>query len=58
MHLLSLIDEKNGKLVMYEVDSAAQLKLRCTYDLFLSGKFALSVVDNLLVVHNIKSHVW
>jgi hypothetical protein len=46
----------SNKMEMYSIEKS-QVKCVCVYDLFLPGKFCLSVVDNIVVVHNLKAQV-
>jgi hypothetical protein len=53
---ISFINEKEGNVEVLFVEGE-KIKSRCVCNLYSPGKYAVSVVDNLLVVHNMKAKV-
>jgi hypothetical protein len=52
------VHEKRGELHLFQLDVAtASMKVTCVLDLFTPGRFEISVLDNIIIVHNLHHKV-
>lgn len=56
--MCSFVDEKNGQLHLFSLQRGPQGPRHShVFDLFAPGQYDVSVVDNVLVVHNLRAKV-